>query len=94
MALPTPLDPVPVDQLAQLDYDKGAFFFGIIPLVAIGVLCIIGLAIYLFRRGKNWNELGEEMRLPDEDVIVPTTREDEPFSAARGDLKSKYKSIE
>jgi len=88
MALPTPLDPVPVDQLAHMDYDKGAFILGLFPLVAIGVICAAGLGLYLFRRGKNWNEIGEEMRLPEDDVTVQTIPDDEPLSAARGDLKT------
>jgi hypothetical protein len=71
-----------------MDYDKGAFILGLFPLVAIGVICAAGLGLYLFRRGKNWNEIGEEMRLPEDDVTVQTIPDDEPLSAARGDLKT------
>ena len=92
MALPTPLDPVPVDQLAHMDYDKGAFILGLLPLVAIGVVCAAGVGLYFFRRGKNWNEIGQEMRLPEDDVTVQTIPDDEPLSAARGDLKTKTRN--
>ena len=61
---------VPIDQLAQLEYDKSIFFFGVVPLVVIGILAVAAVALYYFRKGKNWNELGEAMRLDDGDKPV------------------------
>ena len=55
-------DALPIDQLAKMDGDKSLLFFGIVPLVVIGILAIIGGILYFVRRGKNWNELGEAMR--------------------------------
>ena len=59
-------DKVPIDQLAQLEYDKGILFFGIVPIVVIAAFAAVYVALYFYRRGKNWNDLGEAMRLPDE----------------------------
>lgn len=59
-------DRVPVDLLAQLDYDKSAAFFAIVPLVIMGVLAVAIGGVYLYRRGRTWNELGESMRLDDD----------------------------
>ncbi len=60
-------DRVPVDELAQLEYDKSVLFFGVVPLVVIGILALAAVGLYFFRRGKNWNELGEAMRIDDGD---------------------------
>jgi len=57
---------LPVNELAQLDQDKTVLFFGTIPLIAITVLALACIAVYFFRRGKNWNDLGEAMRLDPE----------------------------
>ncbi len=58
---------VPVDQLAQLEYDKSVLFFGVVPLIVIAVLAVICLVLYYVRRSKSWNELGEAMRIDDGD---------------------------
>ena len=58
-------DKVPIDQLAELEYDKSVLFFGVVPLVVIGVLAVICLVLYIVRRSKNWNDLGESMRAED-----------------------------
>ena len=58
-------DKVPIDQIAELEYDKSVLFFGVVPLVVIGVLAVICLVLYLVRRSKNWNDLGEAMRAED-----------------------------
>ena len=54
---------VPIDQLAELEYDKSVLFFGVVPLVVIAVLAVICLVLYFVRRSKNWNDLGEAMRV-------------------------------
>jgi hypothetical protein len=59
-------DKVPVDQLAQLDYDKSVFFFGIVPILAVCAILLVYVALYFYRRGKQWNEIGEAMRLEEE----------------------------
>lgn len=59
-------EPIPIDQLAQLDYDKSLFFFGIVPIFAVGSLFLVFIALYFYRRGKQWNEIGEAMRLEDD----------------------------
>ncbi len=66
-------DKFPLDQLALMD-DKSALFFGIVPLVIIGVLAIVAAVVYLMRRGKNWNDLGDAMRIDDGDK--PVTSDD------------------
>lgn len=59
-------DKVPVDQLAQLDYDKSVFFFGVVPILAVCGILLVYVALYFYRRGKQWNEIGEAMRLEEE----------------------------
>jgi hypothetical protein len=59
-------DKVPVDQLAQLDYDKSVFFFGIVPILAVCAILLVYVALYFYRRGKQWNEIGEAMRFEEE----------------------------
>lgn len=59
-------DKIPVDQLAHMD-DKGVLFFGVLPLIIVGVLAVAAVALYFMRKGKNWNTLGEAMRIDDGD---------------------------
>ncbi len=66
-------DKFPSDQVAQMD-DKSVLFFGIVPLVIIGILAIAAAALYFFRRGKNWNDLGDAMRIDEGDK--PVTSDD------------------
>ncbi len=55
--------------LAKMD-DKDAMFFGVIPLVIIGVFAVGAAVLYFMRRGKNWNELSDSMRIDDGDKPV------------------------
>jgi hypothetical protein len=72
------------DQLAQLESDKSVLFFGIVPLVIIVVAGVACGILYFARRKKNWNELGDAMRIDDGDKPIP---EGAPFdSAEAGDL--------
>ena len=73
-------DRMPIDQLAQLEYDKGILFFGIVPIVVICAFAAVCVVLYFYRRSKNWNDLGEAMRLDDE----PETPQNETF--ATGDI--------
>lgn len=63
-------------EMAKMD-DSNALFFGIVPLVIIGVLALGAAALYFARRGKNWNELSDSMRIDDGDKPVTS---DESFN--------------
>ena len=61
---------VPVDQLAKLEQDRSVLFFGMIPLIVLGGVAIMAVVLYFYRRGKNWNEIGEAMRIDDGDKPI------------------------
>lgn len=66
-------DKIPFDQLAPLDYDKSILFFGVVPMFVAGLLLVSCVALYFYRRGKQWNELGPAMRLDDPtDTTLPS----------------------
>lgn len=73
-------DRLPIDSLAALNDDNSLFLLGLIPAVVIGIVALVFLAIYLFRRGKSWNELGEAMRLDEGDQPIANTDFDPTFS--------------
>lgn len=62
-------DKIPVNDIAAFD-DQSVLFFGVVPLVIIGILAVAAAAVYFIRRGKNWNELGEAMRIDEGDKPV------------------------
>jgi hypothetical protein len=66
---------VPVDQLARLEQDRSVLFFGMIPLLVLAGVTIMAVALYFYRRGKNWNEIGEAMRIDDGDKPIGPERE-------------------
>jgi hypothetical protein len=65
---------LPLDQLAQLDYDKSIQFFAMVPLALILALAVAYFALYLYRRTRSWNELGEAMRVHEEPQGVAAPR--------------------
>jgi hypothetical protein len=76
-----PDDRLPIDSLATLNDDSSLLMLGIIPAVVIIVVALIFLGIYLYRRGKSWNELGEAMRLDDGDKPIANTDFDPSFNS-------------
>ncbi len=73
-------DKLPIDNLAALNEDNSLLMLGIVPLVIVAVIGILFLALNMYRRSKNWNELGEAMRLDDGDQPVKDTDFDKNFS--------------
>jgi len=73
-------DKLPLDNLAALDQDNTLLMLGIVPLVIVAVIGILVLVLNMYRRSKNWNDLGEAMRLDDGDQPVKDTDFDKNFS--------------
>jgi hypothetical protein len=73
-------DKLPIDSLAALDQDNSLLMLGVVPLVIVVVIGILFLVLNMYRRSKNWNELGEAMRLDDGDQPVKDTDFDKNFS--------------
>lgn len=64
-------DKVPVDQLAYLTYEPSVFLLSTAPLMAVGTVLIIFIALVYYRRAKQWNEIGSAMRLDEEPAPPP-----------------------
>jgi hypothetical protein len=47
---------------------------GLLPIIVFGLATIIGLVIYLSRRGKNWAEISDSMRDDGGGVSHPESR--------------------
>jgi len=73
-------DKLPYDQLAALNQDNSLLMLGIVPLVIVVIIGILFIALNLYRRSKNWNDLGEAMRLDEGDQPVGDDDFDKNFS--------------
>jgi hypothetical protein len=73
-------DKLPIDSLATLNDDNSLLMLGIVPVAVILVLGLLFFVLQLYRRSKNWNELGEAMRLDDGDQPVGSSDFDTNFS--------------
>ena len=73
-------DKLPIDNLAALDQDNSLLMLGIVPLAVVVLIGILFLVLNMYRRSKNWNDLGEAMRLDDGDKPVKDTDFDRNFS--------------
>lgn len=73
-------DKMPLDQLATLGDDSSLLMLGIIPVVVVVVVGIVFAILYFYRRSKNWNDLGEAMRLDDGDEPIANSNFDTNFN--------------
>ena len=73
-------DKLPIDSLAALDQDNSLLMLGVVPIVIVVVIGVLFLILNMYRRSKNWNDLGEAMRLDEGDLPVKDTDFDTNFS--------------
>lgn len=73
-------DKIPIDQLATLGDDNSLLMLGLVPLVVIVVVGVLVTILYYYRRSKNWNDLGEAMRLDDGDKPIANSNFDPSFN--------------
>jgi hypothetical protein len=73
-------DMQPIDNLAALNQDNSLLMLGIVPLIIAVVIGVLFLILNMYRRRKNWNDLGDEMRLGEGDKPVKDTDFDRNFS--------------
>lgn len=61
------VDKLPIDHLAELDADQTIFYVSVVPLFFLVALTIAWFVLYVIKRAKNWNEIGEAMRIDEEE---------------------------